>query len=194
MQKRKILLIAASFIFISAITFFRANYLCTTIVDDAFIFFRYAGNIFSGHGFVWNLGEAPVEGYSSFLYLIVLTGGRFLTSDLVSFSIIFGIICSVFTLYFSFLIYELIYPDLITENCFTIFLIAVSPVFVYWSASGMDSIFYSTFLLFTIFIYLKLPATNISSFLKGILFGFLCMIRFEGLLIVLFIFSHQLLF
>lgn len=49
--------------------------------DDAFIFYRFCGNAYDGHGFVWNPAPwAPVEGYTSFgwvvgLYLVwVLTG------------------------------------------------------------------------------------------------------------------------
>ncbi len=42
-------------------------------VDDSFIFFRYAENLVSGQGLVWNIGEAPVEGHSSFLWLLLLS-------------------------------------------------------------------------------------------------------------------------
>jgi len=41
-------------------------------VDDSFIFFRYAENLASGHGFAWNIGEPPIEGQSSFLWLSLL--------------------------------------------------------------------------------------------------------------------------
>jgi arabinofuranosyltransferase len=40
--------------------------------DDAFISFRYAENLASGHGLVFNLGER-VEGYSNFLWTVLLT-------------------------------------------------------------------------------------------------------------------------
>jgi hypothetical protein len=41
-------------------------------VDDAFISFRYADNLASGHGLVFNPGER-VEGYSNFLWCLLLT-------------------------------------------------------------------------------------------------------------------------
>ena len=41
-------------------------------VDDSFIFFRYAENLASGYGFAWNIGEPPVEGQSSFFWLLLL--------------------------------------------------------------------------------------------------------------------------
>ena len=43
-------------------------------IDDAFVTFRYAENFVNGHGFVFNPGDAPVEGYSNFLWLLILSG------------------------------------------------------------------------------------------------------------------------
>lgn len=40
--------------------------------DDAYISYRYARNLAEGHGLVFNPGE-PVEGYSNFLYVLLLT-------------------------------------------------------------------------------------------------------------------------
>lgn len=40
-------------------------------IDDAFISFRYAGNLADGHGLVYNIG-ARVEGYSNTLFVLLL--------------------------------------------------------------------------------------------------------------------------
>ncbi len=42
-----------------------------SLVDDAFISFRYARNFADGYGLVWNLGER-VEGYTNFLWTLVI--------------------------------------------------------------------------------------------------------------------------
>ncbi len=42
-----------------------------SLVDDAFISFRFARNFAEGHGLVWNPGE-PVEGYTNFLWTLLL--------------------------------------------------------------------------------------------------------------------------
>jgi arabinofuranosyltransferase len=42
--------------------------------DDAYISFRYASNLAGGRGLVFNPGER-VEGYTNFLYILVLTAG-----------------------------------------------------------------------------------------------------------------------
>jgi small basic protein len=41
--------------------------------EDALISFRYARNLATGHGLVWNVGER-VEGYSNFLWVVLLAG------------------------------------------------------------------------------------------------------------------------
>ncbi|MBK8230137.1 MAG: hypothetical protein IT349_09780 [Candidatus Eisenbacteria bacterium] len=41
------------------------------LIDDAYISLRYAGNLAAGDGLVWNPGER-VEGYTSFLWVVVL--------------------------------------------------------------------------------------------------------------------------
>jgi hypothetical protein len=40
------------------------------VAEDAFISFRFASNLVEGHGFVWNPGAAPVEGYTNFLWVL----------------------------------------------------------------------------------------------------------------------------
>jgi len=44
------------------------------LCDDAFISFRYAQNLVSGHGLVFNVGER-VEGYTNFLWTLLIAGG-----------------------------------------------------------------------------------------------------------------------
>src|SRR5262245_47413837 len=42
------------------------------LTDDSYISFRYSRNMANGFGLVFNPGHEPVEGYSNFLYVIVL--------------------------------------------------------------------------------------------------------------------------
>jgi hypothetical protein len=46
-------------------------------VDDAYISFRYARNLVEGHGLVYNPGER-VEGYTNFLWTLLIAGGLLL--------------------------------------------------------------------------------------------------------------------
>lgn len=42
-----------------------------TVAEDAFIALRFATNLASGHGLVWNPGASPVEGYTDFLWVVL---------------------------------------------------------------------------------------------------------------------------
>ena len=46
------------------------------LCDDAFISFRYAKNLADGHGLRFNISDAPIEGYSNFLWVVLLAGAR----------------------------------------------------------------------------------------------------------------------
>jgi 4-amino-4-deoxy-L-arabinose transferase-like glycosyltransferase len=61
------------------------------MLDDAFISFRYAENLVHGHGLVYNVGER-VEGYTNFLWVIILSLFRWLGADTVAVSRILGVL------------------------------------------------------------------------------------------------------
>ncbi len=42
------------------------------LFDDMMVSMRYAANLAAGHGLVWNVGEAPIEGYTNFLWVGVM--------------------------------------------------------------------------------------------------------------------------
>ena len=65
--------------------------------DDAFISFRYAANLAHGHGLVWNPGE-QIEGYTNFLWTLLLGGAVALGLDPAPTSLVLGIACFVLTL------------------------------------------------------------------------------------------------
>lgn len=53
------------------------------LFDDAMVSFGYARHWVNGHGLVWNVGEAPVEGYTNFGWVVVMAGVHLLFSDAV---------------------------------------------------------------------------------------------------------------
>ncbi len=60
------------------------------IGDDAFISFRYARNLIEGRGLIFNIGER-VEGYTNFLWTMLISGGMVLGIDPVTFGWVWGI-------------------------------------------------------------------------------------------------------
>jgi arabinofuranosyltransferase len=63
------------------------------IVDDAFISFRYADSLARGLGLVYNPGER-VEGYSNFLWTVLLAAGARLGIDIVQVSILLALLAA----------------------------------------------------------------------------------------------------
>ncbi|MHC4513331.1 MAG: hypothetical protein ACYS5W_06495 [Planctomycetota bacterium] len=61
------------------------------VCDDAFISFRYAKNLVDGHGLVFNAGER-VEGYTNFLWTMLVAAGMTAGVDPVVFGHVVGIL------------------------------------------------------------------------------------------------------
>ena len=167
----------------------------TTFVDDSYIFLRLAENAVNGHGFRWNINEAPLEGYTSFLYFLIniFAVRFFLHPEL--FLQIFGIMTSFATIVFIYLLYNEVDPKLKTENLITTILVSISPCFVYWSVAGMETSFYMMFLMFSLFIYFKKSNAPLIYIVTGALFAILYLIRPECIVFfiyVLFFTSYQL--
>ena len=64
------------------------------VLDDSFITYRYSKNLVDGHGLVWNVGEDPVEGYTSFLWVLLNALGMKFGIDPVVFSKAIGSIAA----------------------------------------------------------------------------------------------------
>ena len=77
------------------------------VCDDAFISFRYARNLVNGLGLVFNAGE-QVEGYTNFLWTIIMAGGMLLKLDPVPLSMVLGVLSYFATIgIFAFLSWQL---------------------------------------------------------------------------------------
>ena len=68
------------------------------VEEDAFIDFRYAQNLTAGQGFVFNAGEEPVEGFSNFLWLIIIYIFQNAGCDPVAIARVIGILLGVGTM------------------------------------------------------------------------------------------------
>jgi hypothetical protein len=76
----------APYVFALALQLLFAGYL----KDDAFIEYRYAQNLAHGHGLVFNVGDPPVEGFTSFSWTLLLALPARLGLDLVVFAKLCG--------------------------------------------------------------------------------------------------------
>ena len=62
------------------------------VQDDAFISFRYSENFARGNGLVWNIGER-VDGYTSFLWTVLMAIPSAMGISIVTFSYVVGLTC-----------------------------------------------------------------------------------------------------
>lgn len=73
------------------------------ILDDAFISFRYAENFAQGHGLIWNIGDTePVEGYTNFLWTLLMVPAAALNVNPIFWSMFLGFIFGSGTLLFTY--------------------------------------------------------------------------------------------
>jgi arabinofuranosyltransferase len=123
-----------------------ATQMAPFIPDDSFISYRYAENLAQGNGLRFNAGEPPVEGYSNFLWIIVLAGLSKVKVDIVAGSELLGGLFGILSIGLLWWLlrragrsgWSLIIP---------VFLLSLSGPFVLYSVSGMETVLFSFFLL-----------------------------------------------
>ena len=118
------------------------------LVDDSYIFLRYAENLAIADGLVFNIGE-QVEGFTSPLWVLLLGSTAWIGLDLVVvakfLSAAFGF-ATIAILFFVCKTYLPIHRGwLAVIPCW---FLATTPAFVYWTWSAMDTALF-TFLFFS---------------------------------------------
>jgi hypothetical protein len=138
-----LLTIAAVFYlaFIIGTSFIVNNERYFTLVDDAMISMRYAQHLAQGHSLTWNIGEAPVEGftnlgwmlYMAFLHLFPIPASKIsLVVMLTSLAILLANIAIVYR------ISEILLPDSKYSPALAAIITAFYFPLVFWSLRGME--------------------------------------------------------
>ncbi|OLE55082.1 MAG: hypothetical protein AUG51_05485 [Acidobacteria bacterium 13_1_20CM_3_53_8] len=107
------------------------------VLDDAFISFRYADNLARGWGLVWNEGER-VEGYTNFLWTLLMAVPIALGLSPVSFSMALGLLSFVASLYFTYRLALLVLSSK-TGALVTIIMLGTNYTFSRYATSGMET-------------------------------------------------------
>ncbi len=112
--------------------------------DDAFISFRYAQNLASHGELTFNLGER-VEGYTNFLWTLLMSGVMYLGGDVTMWSRILGILFGVATIVSTvvFLLNRLKSPQ---AACLAATFLILAPAFACWSTGGLETMMFTFFI------------------------------------------------
>ncbi len=117
------------------------------LCDDSFISFRYAHHFADGNGLVWNVGER-VEGYSNFLWVLLLGLGMKIGVQPEIASIVLGILSGMLLLVALVAFSARRYGRHNPVIWFAPLALAASPSFTAWCTGGLETMFYAL-LIFT---------------------------------------------
>ncbi|HUT11627.1 MAG TPA: glycosyltransferase family 39 protein [Thermoguttaceae bacterium] len=151
-----------------------------TISGDAFITFRYARNLASGHGPVFNPGD-HVEGYTNFLLMVSLAALHALAGlDIPATARVLGIVCNLLAIVLTYGLSCKLTGGHRPTALIAALIVAASGCFAAYGPSGMETP------LFTVLILAVIWSTiNESWFFVGLLIALTTMTRPEGILLVL---------
>lgn len=150
------------------------------ISDDAFISFRYAENLTAGKGLVFNEGER-VEGYSNFLWVLILSGCSRVGLDLVWSSKVLGIFFSILNLLLVFKLSKSISGKETLTSLLSVGLVASDVGFARWAIGGLET---HLFLFFALLSAHLLLLEDHSRFpLSSLCFALAALTRVEGALL-----------
>ena len=179
------------------------------IQDDAYTSLRYVKNFLEGKGLVFNEGER-VEGYTNFLWIMILSGIGFLNHnlnlvlDLDMTAQYMSIISSIGVLILTYILSKLINrrseskstsAKFINElkNLLPVLLLAFSTPMINWGVSAMETNLFVSLILLSIIFYINggKDKPNLAFVTVSVLNSLL---RPEGLIFFILIISHKILF
>ena len=162
------------------------------VVDDAYISMRYARNLTEGHGLVFNPGER-VEGYTNFLWVIVIALGIKLGADPVGLAkaLCFGFaVLSMLTVYYY---CGKVYLRRPWERLFPAALIAVSPPIAVWALGGLETTMFAFLVTAALLTHIVSRKRGKVPLASSILIGLAALTRPEGIVFAAILFGDMLL-
>lgn len=152
----------------------------TSVVDDAFIFLRYADRLVHGEGLTYTDGP-PVEGYTSLLWTLVLAAGHLLPWEPLQFARVAGVACGVATLVAVWRTARRLAPG--PASLVAVALVAVNRSMALWSVEAMDTSLFTAVLAFALWAWVRHGTRPVRGVpLTGLAFGVLMWARPEGVL------------
>ena len=154
-------------------------------IDDAYTTFRYARNFANGNGLVFNVGE-HVEGYSNFLWVILLSIGLRMGFDAPLFAKWAGVVFTLLSILFCILILRRDNTKRIAyfwgETFILSILILSFPSILYWASGTLETPLFMFSLVFAVWTATLKSETFPTSLLKGIGMALPSLVRFDGII------------
>jgi hypothetical protein len=128
--------------------------------DDAYISYRYVINLTDGHGLVFNYGER-VEGYTNFLWIMILALARLLSLPIIEVSKVLGVAAGAGTIVMSYFTarefcdYKRRYLALVAPV-----LLAANSAFAYWAIGGLETGLFVFLCSLALFSEIKRPSAT----------------------------------
>lgn len=124
-------------------------YLWGFTIDDVAISYRYALHLARGQGLSWNPGGVPVEGYSNFLWVLILAGASWVGLSIEMAAAVLGALLGWVCLVLLFILCRRLWP----AHRFwwlPVLLVAATPEWTMWAISGLEIPLYGAFLLLSL--------------------------------------------
>jgi len=148
--------------------------------DDCYISFRYARQLMLGHGLVWNPGEA-VEGYTNFLWVLIMSAGMVLGIEPEWLSNALGIVSGVAVLG------GLMWLSARWQKGWTPLVLVAPLVLVFnrsftgWNTGGLATMFFTMLVLFaTLRYFVERQDASRRVWVSALLFAMASLTRPEG--------------
>jgi arabinofuranosyltransferase len=135
----------------AAVLLLLEKYIGVYMPDDAYITYRYAENLASGNGLVFNAAAPPVEGYSNLSWIILLAGLSKLGLNLPVWAANVGAALSVLNLL---LVYALSLQVVKHRGWALVApaLVALTAPYAIWARGGLETMWYATMLLLAVWL------------------------------------------
>ena len=158
------------------------------IQDDAFISFRYAENFAQGHGLTWNTNETePVEGYTNFLWTLLISAAIAMNGDPVVWSMILGFIFGLGTLVFTYRASLKIYESRPTA-LLSVFLLGTNYTYSSYMTGGLETQLQTFLFIVSLYVAISLLSPNPNArpsryALLSVIFSLAVMTRLDSVLV-----------
>jgi arabinofuranosyltransferase len=156
------------------------------IVDDAYISFRYASNLAAGNGLVYNHGE-HVEGYTNFLWVLILGLADRLGFDIPTAAQFLGIGVSIACLAVVYCLSRTFQVQKKWSSFLAIWFLVLNGSFAFWVTGGLEVPLFTFLLLSASYIYVLSQKKQDRRILitSSVLWGMVYLARPEGALLFL---------